>query len=124
MKKNPYLQTAAKRFKKQSLYPVFRDENVLELSLDKKSHPFAFLTVERDQFPGIIMSLAYDFSDAYLTADITLFLMHVCPVALGEAFYRSKDATLYWGEDASFRYALENDDKLIKELPVYNDNLH
>lgn len=124
MKKNPYLEAAAKMFKKQKMYAKFRDENLLEISLDKDDKVFAFLAIEKDQFPGIIFSIAYDFNETYIIADMVINLMYICPVALGEAFYRSKNGNLYWNEDAKFHFTLECDQQLIQELEPVSKDLH
>jgi hypothetical protein len=124
MKKNPYLEQAAKMLKKQKMYTKFRDENLLEISQDKESKVFCFLTIEKEQFPGMIISLAFDYHETYVVADMVINLMHIAPVALGEAFYRSKNGNLYWGTDAAFHFALECDSQIIRDIEPVSKDLH
>jgi hypothetical protein len=122
MKKNPYLERAAEMFKKQKMHTRFADENLLEVATSRGEKVFCFLIVEEKQFPGIIVSLAYDFHDTYIVADMMINLFYITPCALGETFYRAKDGTLYWGEEAAFRYELET--MSIKDLAPPSDMKH
>jgi hypothetical protein len=124
MKKNPYLDAASKIFKKQKMHSQFRDENILEVSQDKGSKVFAILILEEKQFPGILVSLSYDYSEIYVVAEMVINLMHLSPCALGEAFYRSKNGNLYWGVDAAFHYTLECDQQVIEDIVPVSKDLH
>lgn len=124
MKKNSYLEAADKMLKKQKYHTKFRDENLLEIAMDKKEKVFAYLAIEQDQFPGIIMSLAYDFGETYVIANLTIDLMHLVPVTLGEPFFRSKNGTLYWGTDAAKYFALEFNNQFLKEVEPVSKDLH
>lgn len=124
MEKNKYLAQAEKMLKKQKYHTYFPDENMLEVSRDKNSKPFAFLIIEKEQFPGIVLSLALDFHQTYIVADMTINLMHIAPLALGEPFYRSVNGTLYWDTAAQLYFEMEFNKEMLNNLEPVNDTLH
>lgn len=124
MAKHIFLKAAAKNLNAQKLHLSWIDDNLIEVSENKNSKVFAFLVIEEKQFHGIVVSFALDFYDVYRTADLVISLMHTCPVALGEAFYRSNDGELHWSEDATSYFTLEHDNKLLKDLIPPNKSLH
>lgn len=124
MKKNNYLVAADKMLKKQKMFTTFVDENILEVCLNKSEKPFAFLIIEEDQFNGVVVCLALDFHQTFIVADLVINLMHVAPVATGEAFYRSNTGELYWNEEAQLYFEMEYNSDLLDELPTINDTLH
>lgn len=115
-KKNEYLLSAQQMLKKQGYHTAFRDANLLEVSQSRKDYPFLYLVIEKDQFPGIAMCISLDFNETYVIADLTIKLMHIAPVALGEIFYRSNDGKLFWSDDAIEYFTLENDKDFLKNL--------
>jgi hypothetical protein len=124
MKKNTYLVAAEKMLKKQKMFTTFVDENILEVCLNKSEKPFAFLLIEEEQFNGVVVCLALDFHQTYIVADLIINLMHIAPVALGEAFYRSVNGNLYWNEEAQLHFELEYNKDLLDDLPTINDTMH
>lgn len=124
MKKNVYLAKAATMLKKNGHTTRFLDENILEVSTSKNAPAFAYLAIEKDQFPGIIVSFSYGFTETYIVADLIINLFYICPVALGEAFYQSSTRDLYWGEEAAFYFMLEHDNTLLEDIEPVSDHKH
>ena len=120
MKKHPHLKKVEAKLSSQYHFE-FLDSNILTVSVDKGFSPFAHLVVDESQYPGIIMSLSVDFPESFIVADLTLSLMHVCPITLGEVFYRSNGGDLYWDLDAHFQYDIESNSDLLEDLePISN----
>ena len=124
MQKNTYLVDAQKMLKKQGYYTVFRDSNILEMCFNKQSMPFAFLVIEDEQFPGIIISFASDFHEVMLASDITITLMHIIPIAVGEPFYIDKSGNTYWGEEAEIRFSFETNPEWLEKSGSPSKELH
>lgn len=116
MSKNTYLISAEAMLMNDEYFVEFKDDNVLELSLSKEEKPFAFIVIEKDQFPGFIVCISLDFLDCYIIANLMINLMHIAPVALGEGFYRANDGILYWDEDAIGQFELEKNPELLEKL--------
>lgn len=118
MAKHEYLQVVRDLFKKQKLFARFRDNNSLEISLNNKSLPFAFLVIDDEQFHGIILSLTVEPIDASLIAELTVNLIHIAPLAMGETFYITRDGGCHWGDNAYKYLLLEKDSRLLDLEPV------
>lgn len=124
MNKHPLLVSANAMLKRQGLHTTFKEENLLAVSLNKKTKEILYLVIEEQQFPGIVISLAIDCFQALVIADIIINLIHLAPVAMGEPFYRSNSGVLYWDEDAIEYFDLECNPELMQQLIPINDSFH
>ena len=123
MKKHLLLNKVVSKLSNQFHFD-FLNGNVLTVSLDADDIAFAHLIVDEDQYPGIILSLAIDFPEAYIASDLTLSLMHICPIALGEVFYLSRGGNMFWSEDAHSQCDIENNSDLLTTLTPITDSVH
>lgn len=122
MKKHPHLKQAENLLKNQ-FHIKFLDSNVCVISIDKISSPFAHLIVQ-DDFDGIGLSLAMDFDETYVVAELVISLMFCAPVALAEPFYESKNGGMYWDQPAFEQFQMETDSDLLKNLQPITDSKH
>ena len=120
MKKHPHLKDAEKLLTNQ-FYTHFVNPNICEISYEKSTSPFAFLTVDPSIFNGIGLSIALDCNDTYSIAELTITCMHAAPVALADPFYMSKSGTLHWNDEALAQWQLECDGDILKDLPTVSN---
>lgn len=114
MKKHPYLKLIEKSLKPE-YFLNFNHENIMTVSMEKGTLPFAFLMVD-DQFDGVVMSLSYDFPETFVVASLTIQLMRCCNVAMGESFYFNRSGNLLWDDQALEMFMLEHDADLLESL--------
>lgn len=98
---NSYLEKA-KEMLNNKFFCLFRDNNVMEVSLDKNDLPFLFLVTEKEDL--ILMSFSIEFDNAALAAQLALELNDITTTAVAEDFYISKTGEVYWDDDAIMQY--------------------
>lgn len=96
----------AKKVLDQKFFCLFREKNVLEVSLDKNDLPFLFLVTETPDL--ILMSFSVEFNNAAVAAQLALELNDITKVAVAEDFYVSKEGEIHWEEAALLKYAEES----------------
>ncbi len=112
---NKHLEKA-KKLLNTKFYCKFRNENALDISLDKKSLPFLFLVVQDDDL--ILMSFSVDFNEASVAAQIALELNAITSTGIAESFYMSRDGQLLWDAEAYAEFMKDMD--VVKESPLLN----
>lgn len=93
----------AKSLLEEQFYCTFRDNNVLEVSVDEEDVPFLFLIVEKPEV--ILMSFSIDFSNAALAAQLAISLKTLANVLVAENFYLSKSGEVFWADEAIIQYS-------------------
>ncbi len=104
----------AKQILDTKFYCLFRDKNVLEISLDKNDLPFLFLVTENSEM--ILMSFSVEFDNAAVAAQIALELNDITKVAIAEDFFVSKTGDIYWEGEALLKFMEENSDTVKNPL--------
>lgn len=98
----------AKEILEQKFFCLFRDDNVLEVSIDKNDLPFLFLVTEVPNL--ILMSFSVEFNNAAVAAQLALELNDITKTAVSEDFYVSKEGGIHWEDAALEKYAEESMD--------------
>lgn len=103
---NKYLKRIAKTLK--SYYFYFKHENILVVSEDKATLPFAFLISDEIRHPGkILLSLAVNYPFSEKAVALALGANAVKPIMIADNFFIGQNGTTYIGEDASKYFELE-----------------
>lgn len=76
----------------------WEDDNIISVQIDPESPVVAFLVYDNTVSDKVIISVAQDFPDSFIIADIVINCYEVSPIVLGEGFYVSNDGHLLWGE--------------------------
>lgn len=97
---------AAKSILDEKFFCLFREANVLEVSLDKEDLPFLYLVTEDPEL--ILMSFSVDFDNASVAAQIALLLDDITDTGVAESFYIAKTGEVHWEDDALITYAQES----------------
>jgi hypothetical protein len=110
---NKHLKLAQESLESK-FYCLFREKNVLEISLDKEDLPFLFLVTENPEI--ILMSFSIDFDNAAVAAQIALELNDITKVAVAENFFMSKSGEVFWEEEALLKFMEESSDVIKNPL--------
>lgn len=102
------LKSAEAIFQKRGMYVENPDKACIAVSNSMDELPFLYLIDNKDEFNGFIISLAVDYINTYEILDITLSLLNISPMALGEKFYINPNGDTYWGEEAEHAFILDN----------------
>lgn len=103
-----------KSIKLPNYFTYFKENNILAISEDKSSLPFAFLIIEDEYKDLILLSISLT-ADPVLSADIALQASLFNEIMLIEAFYVSEvDGMTYFGNEATRQYNLENEIDLMQ----------
>lgn len=111
---------------KKSLDYLFTEsveDNALHLCINKDEVPFLILLTDTDYPDTIIISLAADFQDCFLTSRILLDIFHVAKIELGESFLISDKGEVIIGQDCDLKEMLDGDDEFLN-LPMASQMKH
>lgn len=102
------LKSAEAIFQKRGMYVESPNKKCISVSVNVDDLPFLYLIHDNKDFNGLIMCLAVDYIDTYELLDLTIGLINLAPIALGEKFYISPEGSTYWGEEAAQAFTLDN----------------
>jgi hypothetical protein len=89
-------------------FSYFKDKQILAISEDKASLPFAFLINDKNYPNSLLLSIAVDYPNSITVVDLTLISSSISNILLSEAFYISpSDGKTYFGDNAYSRWDLE-----------------
>lgn len=112
---NKYLKRVQKKL--DHYYSYFKADNILVVSEDKASLPFAYLIGENPSHPNhLLISIAVDYTYSERVTDVALLANSVKTVALTEQFFISNLGITYIGVEAHKYYQIET------ELPIEDIN--
>lgn len=115
---NEYLEKA-KEMLNSKFYCLFRDNNVLEISIDKNDLPFLFLVTDKEDL--ILMSFSVEFDNAALAAQLALELNDITSTAVAEDFYISKTGEVHWDAEALEAFVMDNFEYPLMDMePISN----
>lgn len=119
----------AKKYLKQaqSLLPefftFFKNNNILVVSEDKASLPFALLVYENEHPNVLLVSLAIDYPDSVVVAHMILALSQKMNIALSDVFYISpSDGHTHFNEEAYDKWQLSQFD--LGKIPALSEEVH
>lgn len=108
MAKDIKLKSAKKALQSLGFNVEYQSDNSLVAYYGEDNVPFLFIIHSPEDFPGLIMNTAIDYINVQEAIDITIDLMHICPVAVGEQFYFNNKGELSTGEHALMHFEAEN----------------
>lgn len=108
MAKDVKLKNAKKSLQSLGFNVQYQSDKSLCVYYGEDNVPFLFIIHDVSEFPGLILNTAIDYINVPEIIDITIDLMHVCPLAVGEQFYFNKKGELTTGEHALLQYEAEN----------------
>lgn len=110
---NEHLEKA-KDMLSNKFFCLFRDNNVMEISIDKNDLPFLFLVTEKEDL--ILMSFSIEFDNAALAAQLALELNDITTTAVAEDFYISKTGEVYWDDLALEAYVMDSHEHPLMDM--------
>lgn len=104
--KNIYLNKLKEKL--SHLYCYFKDDNILAISEDKTTLPFALVIHDKENYKEyLLLSLATDYPNCEYAVEVALWANKILPTVLSEPFFISSDGTTYTGNDARSQWNLE-----------------
>ena len=121
-KKSPPVIPELERYLiKQGFHTESVKNSVLTIAIDELDTPFMFVLENFEGHKGLVLSVAVDFFDCALAMELTIAIMHLAPVVMGESFYCT-DEGIYYGAEAQRMYNLNNLN--LAELDVTSKDVH
>lgn len=103
-----------KLLKIQALLPnyfsYFKSDNVLTLSEDKTSPPFAYLITNYEYPKEVLLSISVDYPTCINIADLVIKITKVSEIGLSEPFYISNSGMTHFNDDAYDQWSLDSID--------------
>lgn len=106
MKKNTLLKKLHKELSNRYLVN-WEHGNILAIQLEAQIPSFCIVLYDEDHPGNLIVSVALDFPDPMIIADITIAASRVAPLLLGEGFYLTNENKVLWGEAAARQFAID-----------------
>lgn len=101
----------------------YKSDDILVVSEDKSTLPFAFFIQEISVPNTVVMALAVDYSDCFAVSQVSILAATATSVVLGEVFYISpKNGETHFGEEALNQFDLENFD--ITDVVPISEHRH
>jgi hypothetical protein len=118
---NPHLKKA--QAKLPNFFSYFKSDDVLIISEDKASLPFACLIFEQSIPDLLLLSICVDYPTSMNVAEIALVASKIYPTAITEPFYISPiDGKTYIDDEAYKKWDIDAID--LEKLPAASEQLN
>lgn len=124
MTKDIKLKAAKKSLINLGFNVEYQSDKSLVVYYGEDNVPFLFIIHDTDEFPGLILNVAIDYFNTLEMAEITVDLMHVARVAVGEQFYFNKAGILTTGEHAVLAFEAENVPNSLINMETKSKEFH
>lgn len=110
--------------KLKNFFSYFKDDNILAISEDKTTLPFALVIYDEENFPDyFLLSVATDYNNCDVAIEVALWANKIKRSVLSDPFFISQTGNTYTGDEALSQYNLEVELPLDKLKPLTN-SLH
>jgi len=115
---NKLLEKAAKSL--GYLFTELVEDNALHVCIAEDDTPFMILLCAKEYPDTIIISLAADFPDTFITTNVILDLIGVSKLELSDSFYITETGTVTIGKDADLKRMLFESEDLMNMQALSN----
>lgn len=122
--RHPVLKTLKKHLSDRYVID-WGDDMVLHVQLDEESSVIAFLLIDPERPNNVIISMAVDFPDPVITADLCINSGKYSHLLLGEGYYVTDNEEVVWGQAAYESMAMENTNtQMLTDANPFSKAIH
>lgn len=120
--KDTRLKKAKKLLQDYGYVVEYQNNTSMTVHYSDEKDPFLYIVLDTNEFPGFILNWSLTFINSSESCGITIDLMNIEKVALGEPFFVNSTGNLFTGEHALLQFEMELTD--LSSLPTDSKEHH